>query len=152
MVNNKLDKTFGPVGSFAGIIILLFGIYACFYSWVGITTIVVGAFLAFTNTGTIIDFENRRLKFASKLFGFIAVGHWTEIKPGMKLIVRNVSKTYTANSASNRQTSQKQSDIRIVLLNDSGAEVMAVKKFGTKEAAEKELPELTEKLKLVYNE
>ena len=78
MVNNKLDKTFGPVGSFAGIIILLFGIYACFYSWVGITTIVVGVFLAFTNTGTLIDFENRRLKFASNLFGFIPVGHWTE--------------------------------------------------------------------------
>ncbi len=148
MLNNKLDKTFGPVGSFAGLVILAFGVYACFYSLIGITTIIVGAFLAFTNTSTRIDFENRRFQHASNFFGFITVGHWTELKDGMRLEVRNVSKTYTANSMSNRQTSQKQSDIRIVLLNDSGSEILAVKKCETKEAAEIELQKISQKLKL----
>jgi hypothetical protein len=148
MINNKLDKTFGTIGSFAGFIILAFGIYACFYSWIGITTIVVGVFLAFTNTSSRIDFENKRIKYSNNFFGIISVGYWTELKPGMKLVVRNVLKTQTASSQSNRQTSVVNQDFRITLLAENDRELLDVKRFDTKEAAEKELPDMIIKLGL----
>lgn len=151
IINNKLDKTFGTAGSFAGFVILIFGIYACFYSYIGITTIIVGAFLAFSNFSAKIDFENKRIKSSNNLFGIISVGYWVEVKPEMKLYIRNVAKSETISSISNRQTTQLKQDFRISLFNESEREIMAIKKFSTKESAEKELPELMEKLNLNSN-
>jgi hypothetical protein len=148
MINNKLDRTFGSIGSFAGLLILAFGVYACFYHWIGITTVVVGAFLAFTNTSSRIDFENKRIKFSNNFFGIISVGYWTEVKPGMKFMVRNVLKTQTASSQSNRQTSIVNQDFRITLFSDSDRELLDVKRFFSKEDAEKELPDMIDKLGL----
>ncbi len=147
-VNNKLDKTFGAVGAFAGVVILIFGVYACFYSWIGITTIIVGAFLAFTNTSTKIDFENKKARFSNNLFGIFSVGFWTEIKPDMKLAVQDSIKVQNSYSQSNREHSQKVKDYRIVLINNQGNTIMALKKFEQKEDAEKELIEFAKKLEL----
>lgn len=148
-VKNKLDKTFGPVGSFAGIVILLFGIYAAFYSWVGFTTIIVGAFLAFTNTSSLIDFENKKIKFSNNLFGVISIGYWLEVKPDMNLKVLNVAKVNIAYSQSNRKTSSKTQDYRITLYSSDDRQLVALKKFNEKEDASKELAEYGEKLGLV---
>jgi hypothetical protein len=146
MKTNKLDKIFGPTGSFAGVIILLFGIYACFYSWIGITTIVVGAFLALSNTSTTIDFKNKKIKFSNNLFGVFSIGYWTDIKSGMSLAIHKSLKSYTSFSQSNRKTTQTIKDYRIILLNDSGNTIMAVQKFNKKEDAINEMNELNQKL------
>ena len=146
MENNKLDKTFGPIGSFAGIVILLFGAYACFYSWIGITTVIVGLFLAFTDTSAKLDFENKRIKYSLNIFGFLSIGHWTEIKQGMRFIVKNPTRVYTANSQSNRKTEVSQKDYRVILQNDKEQDLMAVKKFVDKENAEKYCEEIYSRL------
>jgi hypothetical protein len=66
----------------------------------------------------------------------------------MKLVVRNVLKTQTASSQSNRQTSVVNQDFRITLLAENDRELLDVKRFDTKEAAEKELPDMIIKLGL----
>jgi len=148
MENNKLDKTFGQIGSIIGILILLFGIYVCFYSWVGVTTIIVGAFLAFTHTSTKVDLANKRMKFSNNLFGLISIGFWTEVKQGMQLDVKNVSKSQLESKDANGRTIQTHSDYRIILFSEKETELMAVKKCDSKESAEKELVELKAKLAL----
>jgi len=147
-VNNKLDKTFGAAGAFAGVVILIFGVYACFYSWIGITTIIVGAFLAFTNTSTKIDFENKKAKFSNNLFGIISVGYWIAIKPEMRIGIQNSIKTQNNFSQSNRKNTQTIKDYRIVLFNDRGNPIMPLQKFHKKEDAEKELEKLCTELNI----
>lgn len=147
-INNKLDRTFGTVGAFAGVVIFLFGIYACFYSWIGLTTIIVGVFLAFTHTSTKIDFENRKAKFSNNIFGIFSVGFWTDIKPEMNIRIQKTIKVQTSLSMSNRKNTEIFKDYRIMLVNESGTAIMALQKFELKEDAEKELEKMSKKLNI----
>lgn len=84
MKKNILDFTFGVIGVILGILILAIGIYVSFSSWlVGLTIIIVGAFLAFSHNACFIDFKNKRVKFAALLFGLIKIGYWTNVKEDM---------------------------------------------------------------------
>jgi len=124
-------------------------IYAVFYSWIGFTTIIVGAFLAFSNTSSIIDFENKKIKFSNNLFGLISIGYWMEVKPDMNLKIVNIAKVNTTYSQSNRKTSLKTLDYRITLYGSDDKQLVALKKFKNKEDASKELAEYGAKLGLV---
>ncbi|MBN2779072.1 MAG: hypothetical protein JXR36_15650 [Bacteroidales bacterium] len=148
MINNKIDSIFGTVGVFAGWIILAFGIYSCFYSLIGISTVIVGLFLAFTNTSTKIDFENRKAKFSNNLFGIFSVGYWTDITSGMSLSLQKTTKSQNIFAFSNQKTTNTAQDYRIMLINEKGIAIMPLKKFDKKEDAENEIAELTKKLKI----
>jgi hypothetical protein len=148
VITNKLDKIFGPIGSIAGIVILLFGLFSVYYSLTGLITVFVGAFLAFTTTSAKIDVSNKRVKFSSDILGFISVGHWTEIKPEMKLGIVNSNKVHHVNSQSNRGTDVSEKDFRIMLYTAGNKEFMPLKKFYSQEIAKKELPELANMLGL----
>lgn len=148
MINNKIDSIFGTVGVFAGWIILAFGIYSCFYSLIGISTVIVGLFLAFTNTSTKIDFENRKAKFSNNLFGIFSVGYWTDITSGMSLSLQKTTKSQNIFAFSNQKTTNTTQDYRIMLINEKGNVIMTLKRFDKKEDAENEIAELTKKLKI----
>jgi len=149
MIKNKIENTFGIVGAFAGIIILLFGIYASFYSWIGYTTIIVGLFLAFTYTTTKIDIENKKAKFSNNLFGIFSVGYWTDIKPGMSICVHKITKTQNIFSFSNQKTTQKTRDYRVMLLNENGQAIMPLMKCENKDEAEAAAENMKKKLELL---
>lgn len=148
IVNNKLDNTFGPFGSVMGYIILLFGIYVCFYSWIGVTTILVGAFLAFSYTSTKIDFKDKRVKYSSNLFGFFSIGYWIDIKPEMRLFVKDFNKKDDIFKNTKNIQSPLKNNFRIILTDENGKEIIAVKKTYDKLLAEKEMAEITWKLEL----
>ncbi len=148
MIKNKIENTFGILGVFAGIVILIFGVYACFYSWIGYTTVIVGLFLTFTNTSTKIDIDNKKVKFSNNLFGIFSVGYWTEIKPGMTISVHKTTKSQNIFSFSNQKTTQTIKDYRVMLLNENGQAIMPLKRFDKKEEAEKEIKELKENIEL----
>jgi hypothetical protein len=148
MINNKIDSIFGTVGVFAGWIILIFGIYSCFYSLIGISTVVVGLFLAFTNTSTKIDFENNKAKFSNNLFGIFSVGYWTEITSDMSLSLQKTTKSQNIFAFSNQKITNTAQDYRIMLINEKGIAIMPLKKFDKKEDAEKEINEFAEKFKI----
>ncbi|OQA01620.1 MAG: hypothetical protein BWY70_00313 [Bacteroidetes bacterium ADurb.Bin408] len=89
MEKNKLDKTFGAVGMSAGLLLMVVGAAIVFFSFTGIVLIALGAFVAFTYTATLIDFNNKRIKFATYVFGIIPWGKWVSIEPTMRIGVRN---------------------------------------------------------------
>src|ERR1035437_8824113 len=84
ITNNKLDKSFGPVGTTAGIVIFVVGVLTIFSSFYGAILIVLGAFVGFTSTSTFIDFELKRIKFSNNIFGFITIGKWIPVMLSMK--------------------------------------------------------------------
>lgn len=98
----KLDKTFGPVGTIAGVTLFISGIITSFYSLGGIILIVLGAFVGFTCSGTYIDFENRRVKNITKLFGIIGVGKWINIDENSTIEIQKSNIVWRTYSRSNR--------------------------------------------------
>lgn len=83
MKKNILNFTFGLIGSILGFLILIVGIYVSFYNWIGISTIIVGAFLAFSHNASFVDFKNKKIKYASLLFGIIKIGYQISLKEDM---------------------------------------------------------------------
>ena len=75
-IKNKLDKSFGPVGTSAGSLLFVVGMIVIFNSIYGLILVVLGAFVGFSSTGTIIDTEKRRIKFSNNLFGIFQTGKW----------------------------------------------------------------------------
>lgn len=98
----KLDKTFGPVGTIAGTTIFIAGIITTFYSFGGIVLIVLGAFVGFTSSGTYIDFENRRVKNITKLFGILGVGKWISVDENSTIEIQKSNIVWRTYSRSNR--------------------------------------------------
>lgn len=90
---NRINKTFGPVGSFAGIIIFIVGLTATFIFSdgriinfiVGILTTLTGAFVGFSNSSVFIDPVKKRVRFSNNIFGFIRTGMWMGVEPDMKI-------------------------------------------------------------------
>ncbi len=130
MKRNRLDSSFGTFGIIFGVVLVLYGIYACFTSPIGAITIVVGLFLLLSNTSTLVDFDNKRFKFTTNIFGIIRIGYWIIYKPSMDFAVREC---------------KKYGDFRIVLINDSGNYLVDIKKYKTKKEAEEELVEFKAK-------
>ena len=96
IIKNKLDKTFGPFGTSTGFFIMIGGVIATFYSFLGLIIAIVGAFACFTSTSTIIDTDNKRIKHSDNLFGIIPIGKWIDIKPDMKIGLKKFHRGYRA--------------------------------------------------------
>lgn len=136
---NKLGKSFGPVGSSAGYFLFLAGVAACFMSPAGLILIGLGAFLGFTSTSSIIDFEGRKTKFSENLFGIIPTGKWILIEENMTIGIKESNLIWTAYSRSNRSVDIDSHDFRLVLFDDTGKEIMPLAKLNTPDEALKEL-------------
>lgn len=145
---NKLDKSFGPAGSTAGIVLFSIGIITSFTSLLGLILILLGAFLGFTFTCTEVDFETKRIKFLEKLFGVIPTGKWIKIETGMKIGIQESSATWRTFSRSNRSTDTTVSDFRLILFNADDQEIMPVKVTNSLESALAERKILCSKLEL----
>jgi len=134
-IKNKLDKSFGAVGMSAGMLLLVAGTVIVFFSLTGILLFAIGALVGFTFTATLVDLKNRRMKFATYLFGIIPVGQWVAIKAGMVLDVRDWKTLWRSYSAGNRTLDLEERDFRIILFDNQGKAIMPVKKFKDKESA-----------------
>ena len=165
--NNKLDKTFGPL-AFTGLILFLLPLSVPFFDLAFVFAIVkennfgeiilhlfiyaillfLGAFLGFTATYTRIDYANKRMKYATKLFGVIPIGKWTYLTPDMKLGLKETSEKWGAYSRSNRSTSLEYNDLKIFLYDREYMEIIPVKKIKKANSAEAELEKLSELLEL----
>ena len=72
--NYRLDKSFGPTGVIAGIILLIVGIILTPFQASGLFLILIGSFVGLSSTSTIVDYEKKRIKFSNNLFGIFSVG------------------------------------------------------------------------------
>lgn len=142
IIENKLDsRSFGPFGSSTGLFMFLIGLIFSYFNLTGLIIAIIGAFIAFTSTGTIIDTENRRIKHADYLFGLFPVGKWVYVQPGMKLGLKEVKRGYVGYIRSNQPVEMRSAEIRIFLFDSSRKKVMPIKKIKP-DAAEAELGSL----------
>jgi hypothetical protein len=143
---NKISKSFGPQGSAAGLLLFAAGIVATFYSYMGLFLALGGAFMAFTNTSTIIDTANKRVKPVELLFGIFPFGKWIYINDEMKLGIEKSRKGFRVFSASNKTAEIIESDYRIMLYGENELPITPLKKFSSRDEAEKEIVILEEQL------
>lgn len=148
IIKNKLDKAFGPVGSSTGMFMFIGGIVATYYSLIGIILIILGAFIGFTSTSTILDTDKRRVKFSNNIFGIIPSGKWIDIKAGMSLGLKKSHIGYRTYSRSNRTLDIHINDIRIILFGAGKKQIMQIGKFNSLDSAKIELEKYRKLLNL----
>lgn len=147
-MNNWLDKSFGPAGTFAGVVLFLAGLVLSWFYLSGIFLVVIGGFLGFTSTSALIDTDGMRVKFCNNIFGIIRTGKWIPIEPTMKLGIRESNQTYRAFSSGNRVLDVSKKDYRLILFDSHNREILPMKKFDTIEAAKTELQAMGNRLGL----
>jgi len=146
--NNKLDKSFGPVGTLAGVFLFVAGLIITYFSLTGLILVVIGAFVGFTATSTLIDFDKRRLKFSNNLFGIIRIGKWININADMKIGIKKSNKLWRTYSRSNRTLDQAKNDYRLTLFDKNGKEIMPIKKYSNLDSAKLDLNKIKTQLEL----
>lgn len=146
--NHILEKSFGPIGSSAGILLFFVGLFATYNSLYASVLILIGAFLGFSTQSTRIDVERKRMKYSSNLFGFIATGRWIAVEPNMKFDVKKSKKNWRGYSRGNRSLDIEQVDLRIILCDSTGKEIIPVKNAFSEEKARQEIEELYKLLEI----
>ena len=137
--NNKLDKSFGTVGTSAGVFLFIAGIIiTCFYIS-GLILVFIGAFVGFTSTSTLIDYDKKRIKFSNNLLGIIKIGKWTTIEPDMKIGIKKSDVIWRAYGTSNQALDVINKDFRLILFDSDNKEIMPIKKMGTLDDAKIEI-------------
>jgi hypothetical protein len=147
-MKNKLDKSFGPVGSFAGIIVFLAGLVSVYFSWFSLILVLIGGFVSFTYSSTEIDFDQKRVRFLNNLFGVIKLGQWMNVKPDMKLGITKSRKIWKTYSGGNRELEITNEDYRLILYDASGRKIMPIKKEDNLNSAKKELETICRQLEI----
>ena len=143
ITKNRLDKPFGPAGTSAGIFIFIAGLIATYFSLTGLILVLIGAFVGFTSTSTLLDNDKKRIKFSNNLFGIIPIGQWIDVKPEMKIGLKNTHRGYRAYSRSNRTLDFHSKDIRIILYGADNKQIMPIRKFDSLDSAKTELEGLS---------
>ncbi|MFO7370966.1 MAG: hypothetical protein R6X09_11925 [Bacteroidales bacterium] len=143
---NKLDKIFGPVGTSAGIFLFVAGLIITFFSLKGLVLVLIGAFVGFTSTGTLIDFEKKRLRFSNNIFGIFPIGQWIYIQSDMKIGIKKSNKVWRAYSRSNRTLDIANNDYRLILYDSNGREIISIQKSDNIDSAKSNLAKLSNQL------
>ncbi|WP_430810259.1 MULTISPECIES: hypothetical protein [unclassified Carboxylicivirga] len=145
-----LGKSFGPVASFSGLVLLLAGLISLAQgAWVGGVLIPLGTFISFTRSCTHIDFDLKRVRSGDKLFGLFVNGRWQKLRTGMYLQVFHSDKLYRNYSRGNRVLDIVQKNNVIRLYDEQGRKVcdlMALKEGSDEEG---QLSVMSERLGLI---
>jgi hypothetical protein len=146
--SNKLDKSFGPSGSSAGLFLFITGVVTTFFSFFGLILVVLGAFLGFTYTSAIIDYSSRRIRFSENLFGFVPTGKWIKLEKSMKIGIKESNMIWRTFSRSNRSLDTDVKDFRLILLDAEDQEIMPIMKLNSLDSAIAEQKILCDKLEI----
>jgi hypothetical protein len=147
-IYNKFYSSFGPVGTKAGIIIFAVGLIMIFYSFSALILILIGAFIGFSNSGTTIDPEKKRVRFANNIFGIIPVGKWINIEKEMKIGIRKSMHGWRSYSRSNRVQDDVECDFRISLYGADRNEILPLKRCSDQQLALTEAEKLCQILEI----
>jgi hypothetical protein len=146
--NNKLDKSFGPVGTLAGVKILIVGVILTIFSLYGLILIFLGAFVGLSSTSTLIDYDKKRIKFSNNLFGIFRIGKWIAVTTNMKIGIKKSDKTWRTYSRGNRTLDTPDHGFRIILYDSTNKQIMPVMKTETLDSAKIEIEKLSNQLGL----
>lgn len=147
-INYKLDSAFGPTGRTAGYLLIIVGLIMSWYSLTAIILILVGGFVGFTSTSSLIDLEHKRIKLSNNFFGFIKTGEWLNIDPEMKIGIERYVHGWRTYSRSNRSHDLKRKDVRIFLYDSKNKKIMPIMKNDSITLARENLKILSHQLGL----
>lgn len=148
--NNRLEKSFGPVGTTAGAIVFAAGLILSFTQLSGLILILIGGFVGFSNTSVQIDAEKKRIRFSNNLFGCIRTGKWLQIESDMKLGIKESNVVWRSYSGGNRALDISKTEHLIILYSSDDKEIMPIKKTKSREDAVVELERLKNRLDLRF--
>jgi len=148
--NNKLDKAFGSVGTTSGVILFFagLGIIIAYVSLTGFLLMLIGAFVGFTHTSTMVDVDKKKIRFSNNLFGIIPYGNWINIEAGMKIGARKSETNWRTYSRGNRTLDINDSDFRVFLYSSDNKEIIPLMKISTLDAAKMEAEKICNQLGL----
>lgn len=148
IINNKIDKIFGPSGVFSGYVLIAVGVISSFFYLEAIFLIIIGAYTAFSSSGTRIDTEEKKVKHYFSHFGLFESGKWVALDnfSAIKLFKSNIS--YSTFSRSNRQTDIKKKGYRISLTGQTKKKDIPIMHCETVEIAKQEAENFSQKLDL----
>jgi hypothetical protein len=148
--NNKLEKSFGTVGAYSGNILFLAGIvlFIIYSSLIALFLLCLGAFVGFSSTSVLIDFDNKRVKFLNNLWGIIPYGQWMDINPDMKIGIRKSNLKWRTYSRGNRTLDIDTADFLVILFNSEEKEIMPLKKAVSLIIAKVEAESIRDQLEL----
>lgn len=145
-IENKLDYSFGPSVRFAGYFMIFGGILVIRESIIAFVLILIGIFIGFSISGIIIDMENNRIKYYTKVFWIYKQGNWRKLSEFNQLILLKNRKVYTTHSRSNRTIQTKGSGYYIYLVNSITHMKTPIKKCKGLEEGKSNINWLSEKL------
>lgn len=129
IIENKFDKVFGPVGSFAGVVLLISGIGLSYFNLGFIILVLFGAFVGFTNTSTSINTNTMKARLTSNWFGIIKTGKWINLNHKMQAKVLRNNKSFRAYSRGNRELVVKTHAFKVALFDKNMKEIISLKYF-----------------------
>ena len=132
----RISKIAGPSMIFSGWLLFIFGVVSIYFTWTSSFVILGGAAIAFSNNSSFIDFDKRRYKPATILFGIWPLGSWVDLEPADALSVVHFQGSYTTYSRSNRASLSTVSDYRLILHRDADGKKIPLAAFKTKEEAD----------------
>ena len=146
--NNKIEKVCGPSLSFAGYAFIAGGLFALRYSLSSVILIASGTFIAFSYSGTLIDFERKRIKSYTSFFGILRFGKWTDIDSSFTFRITKSKRRYTTHSRANLTNSIYIHDLKLELVCSTTGRRILVNRHKSYEAASREMEELSENLRI----
>jgi len=150
IIDNKIEKLLGLTGTAAGYFLMIAGaVVIYFYNWTGLLLILPGIFMAFTYDGTKIDLRSERIKNYSALFGIIKTGKWYPVSHFKRFNIYKSKRSHTTYSRANVPLTLKDSDIRLVFLDETGSLKITVNKYDSFETARADMNELMKRLNLI---
>jgi len=128
IIKYRLEKIFGPTGSTSGIIFFIIGIILSILQQfvVGVPLVLLGAFVGFSFTCTIIDVSLKTIRFSNTLFGFLPTGKRIDVKPEMGIKIKKVVSGWRSYSRGNRSHDDVVADYRLVLYSGEGIEILQI--------------------------
>jgi hypothetical protein len=150
ITNNKLEKSFGPVGSVSGMFIFIAGFFVTFFiSLTGLVLILIGAFIGFTSSSTLIDFDKKKVKLSNNIFGIIKIGHWINLDSNMTIGIKKSNRVWRSYSRSNQALDISDNDFRLILYDSTEKQIIPLKRVDSYKSAKLELDSLIKQLGLI---
>jgi hypothetical protein len=129
LIVNRFDKSFGPAGSFAGIVLSIVGLALSYFNLAVVLLLFFGVFIAFTHTSTTINTKEKKALFSTNLFGIIKIGKWLSLSSDMQAKILKNNKSFRAYSRGNRTLVLKSQPFKAALFNKDLIEIMPLKYF-----------------------
>ena len=150
LIVNRFDRSFGPAGSFAGLVLVLTGIVTIFFSFSGLFVLLSGAFVAFTNTSVTIDTINKRIKYSQNICGIFKMGRWIDVEPEMKIKIVQSNGVFLIYSGSKRINDVKSGRFKIYLDTKNKRNDIPLKNLDNYKEAELDAQKLAEELEITF--